>query len=242
MSFFSKLIKFAAIAAVIAAVYLFVKTERLDKQLTEIKPKAEDSFSEWQKQNNCLVDSLPCTEYSAQFKSWLSQFELYKEKKENSPQFRGYRFLKELDGLYAPNLNSGGKAALAVLCSGVLLWFLLVARLLGGKKKKISSPSIKTRSIATPKPDTQPDAQTLLRKAAECAEKEPKKAIDYFEQALEKSLSAKLAAPALLMCGSLRLKNKIGKRKGKKQLNKIISDSPQGPEAQKAKDVLETFK
>jgi len=44
------------------------------------------------------------------------------------------------------------------------------------------------------------------------------------------------------MCGSLRLKNKIGKRQGKKQLNKIISDSPESLEAQKAKAVLETFK
>jgi hypothetical protein len=242
MSFFSKLIKLTAIAAVIAAVYLFVKTERLDKQLTEIKPKAEANFADWQQQNKCLVDSLPCAEYSAQFKSWLSQFELYKEKKEKTPQFRGYRFLKELDELYAPKLNSGGKAALAVLCSGVLLWFLLVARLFGGKKKKISTPSIKTRSTAPPKSDSKPDAQTLLRKAAECAENEPKQAIKYFEEALKKSLSAKLAAPALLMCGSLRLKNKIGKRQGKKQLNKIISDSPQSIEAQKAKAVLETFK
>jgi len=187
------------------------------------------------------VDSLPCVEYSTQFKSWLAQLELYKENKEKTLQFRGYRFLSELEALYAPSLNSGGKAALAVLCGGVLLWFFLVARLFGGKKKKISTPSIKTRSIAPPK-DTGPDAQALLRKAAECAENEPKQAIDYFEQALAKSLSAKLAAPALLMCGSLRLKNKIDKRKGKKQLNKIISDSPESLEAQKAKIMLGMFK
>jgi hypothetical protein len=238
----SNLIKLAAIAAVVAAIYLFVKTDRLDKQLTEIKPKAEANFAEWEQQNNCLKYPLPCADYSAQFKDWLSQFELYKESKEKTPQFKGYRFLKELDGLYAPNLNSGGKAALAVLCGGVLLWFFLVARLFGGKKKKISIPSIKTRSTAPPKLNTQPDAQALLRKAAECAENEPKQAIDYLEQALGKSLSAKLAAPALLMCGSLRLKNKIGEKQGKKQLNKIISDSPQSLEAQKAKTVLETFK
>jgi len=231
-----------AIAAVVAAIYFFVQTDRLDKQLTEVKPTAEANFAEWQQQNNCIKKPLPCKEYSTQFKDWLSQLELYKENKEKTLQFRGYRFLRELDGLYAPSLNSGGKAALAVLCCGVLLWFFLVARLFGGKKKKISTPSIKTRSTAPPKSDAGPDAQTLLRKAAECAEKEPKKAIEYFEQALKGSLSTKLSTPALLMCGSLRLKNKIGKRQGKKQLNKIITTSPQSLEAQKAKTVLETFK
>jgi len=135
MSFFRKLIKLAAVAFVVVAVYLFIQTGRTDKQLSEIKPKAEANFSEWQKQNNCLVDSLPCVDYSTQFKNWLSQFELYKANKEKTPQFRGYRFLKELDELYAPSLNSGGKAALAILCSLVLLWFLLIARLFGEKKK-----------------------------------------------------------------------------------------------------------
>ncbi|MDR2553799.1 MAG: hypothetical protein LBC64_00075 [Fibromonadaceae bacterium] len=236
----SFLIKLTAIAAVVAAIYFFVQTERLDKQLTEVKPKAEANFAEWEQQNNCLKVPLPCKEYSTQFKDWLVQLEQYKEAKEKSPQFKGYRFLKELDGLYAPNLNSGGKAALAVVCCGILLWFFLVARLFGGKKKKISTPSIKTRPTA-PK-DTGPDAQTLLRKAAEYAENEPKQAIDCFEQALKKSLSAKLEAPALLMCGSLRLKNKIGARQGKKQLNKIISNYPESTESQKAKTVLETFK
>jgi hypothetical protein len=238
----SSLIKLVAIAAVVAAIYLFVKTDRLDKQLTEIKPKAEANFAEWEQQNNCRKYPRPCIDYTKQFKDWLAQLELYKESKEKTPQFKGYRFLKELEVQYAPNLDSGGKAALAVLCGGTLLWFFLVARLLGGKKKKISIPAIKTSSTAPPKLNTKPDAQALLRKAAECAENEPKQAINYFEQALKGSLSAKLAAPALLMCGSLRLKNKIGARQGKKQLNKIISNSPQSLEAQKAKAVLETFK
>jgi len=238
----STLLKLIGIAAVVAAVYFFIKTDRLDKQLNEVKPKAEASFSEWQQQNNCLADSLPCAEYTAQFRSWLSQLELYKENKEKTPQFRGYRFLKGTEELYAPNLNTGGKVALALLCAIILLWFFLIARLFGGKKKKISTPTIKTRAIAPPEIEAQPDVQALLRKAAECAEKEPAQAINYFEQALKGSLSAKLAAPALLMCGSLRLKNKIGKRQGKKQLNKIISDSPQSLEAEKAKAVLETFK
>jgi len=236
----SSLIKLTAIAAVVAAIYFFVQTDKLDKQLTEVKPMAEANFAEWQQQNNCIKNPLPCNEYSTQFKDWLTQLDQYKESKEKTPQFKGYRLLKELDGLYAPSLNSGGKAALAVVCCGVLLWFFLVARLFGGKKKKISTPSIKTRSSA-PK-DTGPDAQTLLRKAAEYAENEPKQAINYFEQALKKSLSAKLEAPALLMCGSLRLKNKISARQGKKQLNKIISDYPESMEAKKAKTVLETFK
>jgi len=132
----SFLIKLAAISAVVAAIYFFIQTERLDEQLTEVKPKAEANFAEWEKQNNCIKKPLPCKEYSTQFKNWLEQLEQYKESKEKSPQFRGYRLLKELDGLYAPSLNSGGKAALAVICLGVLLWFFLVARLFGGKKKK----------------------------------------------------------------------------------------------------------
>jgi len=238
----SALLKLTAIAAVVAAVYFFVKTDQLDTQLNEAKPKAEAAFSEWQQQNNCLKDSLPCMDYTTQFRSWVSQFDQYKEKKENSLQFKGYRFLGELEEMYAPNFKSGGKAALAVLSVGVLLWFFLVARLFGGKKKKISTPTIKTRAVASTKQDNKPDAQALLRKAAECAEKEPKQAITYLEQALKGSLSAKLAAPALLMCGSLRLKNNISKRQGKKQLNKIISNSPESLEAKKAKIVLETFK
>jgi len=238
----SKLIRLIAIAVVVAAVYFFVKTDRLDKQLNEVKPKAEAAFSDWQQQNNCLADSLPCAEYTAQFRSWLSQLETYKEKKEKTLQFQGYRFLGELEELYVPNLKSGGKAALAALCAIILLWLFLIARLFGGKKKKINIPSIKTSSIVPPESNNQPDVQALLQKAAECAENEPAQAIKYFEQAFKGSLSAKLAAPALLMCGSLRLKNKIGKRQGKKQLNKIISNSPQSLEAEKAKAVLEAFK
>jgi tetratricopeptide (TPR) repeat protein len=241
MKFFRKLITLTAMALVIGSVYLFIQTERLYKQLNEMKPRAELNFSDWEKQNNCLEDPLPCADYSTQFKDWLAQFELYKESKEKTPQFRAYLFLKELDELYAPNLNSGGKAVLALACGLVLLWFLLIARLFG-EKKKINIPSIKTHLVAPPKSNDKLEAQTLLRKAAECAENEPKQAINYFEQALKGSLSAKLTAPTLLMCGSLRLKNKIGKKQGRKQLNKIISNSPQSLEAKKAKTMLETFK
>jgi hypothetical protein len=237
MKFFRTLITLAVIGIVVAAVYLFIKTERLDKQLNEIKPRAEANFSDWEKQNNCLEDPLPCADYSTQFKNWLSQFELYKESKEKTPQFQAYLFLKGLDELYAPpNLNSGGKATLALSCVFVLLWLFLISRLLG-EKKKPRIPSIKTRISFPAKLST----QTLLRKATKCAENEPAQAINYLEQALEGSLSTKLAISTLLMCGSLRLKNKIGKEQGKKQLNKVMSDSPESQEAQKAKTVLDTF-
>jgi hypothetical protein len=85
-------------------------------------------------------------------------------------------------------------------------------------------------------------AQALLQKAAECAESNPAQAIDYLEQAIEGSLSTKLSAPALLLSGSLRLKNKIGEKLGREQLEKVISASPKSSEAEKAQMVLNTFK
>lgn len=239
--FIRVLITLSAIALAVAAVVLFLQTERLNKALNEIKPSAEANFSNWEKENNCLEDSLPCADYTKQFKDWSLRIEQYKANKEKSPKFQAYFFLKELDELYVPNLDSGGKASLALSCVLLLLWLLLIARLLGGKKKT-KVPSIKTRFVPKPKTQPKPDTEALLRKATECSDNEPAQAINYLEQAIQGSLSTKLSLAALLMCGSLRLKNKIGEEQGKKQLNRVISDSPQSSEAEKAKTVLDMFK
>ncbi|MCL2283185.1 MAG: hypothetical protein FWC26_07700 [Fibromonadales bacterium] len=99
-----------------------------------------------------------------------------------------------------------------------------------------------TFTAAAPKPSTGVNVNDLLRKAVECDEKEYMQAITYLEQAIDGSLQSKLPLSALLLCGSLRLKHKVGKDKGKEQLEKIISASPQSSEAQKAQTVLDTFK
>jgi len=255
---FNTLIVLSAMALVVIAAVLFSQTERQSRKLNDIKPTAEANFLSWEKENNCIEDPLPCADYSTQFKNWLSQFEIYKKSKDESPEFQAYFFLKELDERYIPSLNSGGKASLALSCVLLLLWSLLIVYLLGGKKKT-KVPYIKTKlapKLTAPKPIIpkpkeqanqaktvpKPDSQALLRKAAECAESEPLQAINYLEQAIEGSLSTKLAAAALLMCGSLRLKNKIGEEQGVKYLKKIISDAPQSLEAEKAKTVLDMFK
>jgi len=241
MKLFRTFVTLAAIALVTFVVVLFFQTERLSKKLNEIMLSSEANFSSWEKENNCLEDPLPCTDYSTQFKNWQSQFEVYKESKEKSHKFQVYSFLKDLDEQYVPNLNSGGKASLALSGTLFLLWFLLIVYLLGGKKKT-KIPSIKIQTIPKQNFKPKPDVQALLRKAAECEENEPMQAISYLEQAIEGSLSTKLSLAALLMCGSLRLKNKIGEEQGRKQLNKVISNSPQSPEAEKAKTVLDMFK
>jgi len=99
------------------------------------------------------------------------------------------------------------------------------------------APSAKATKAAN-----SPDGNALLNKATECAETEPMQAISYLEQALEGSLGTKLSLHALLLCGSLRLKNKIGEERGREQLGQIISSEPESEDAAKAKTVLETFK
>jgi len=86
------------------------------------------------------------------------------------------------------------------------------------------------------------DGNALLNKATDCAESEPMQAISYLEQALEGSLGSKLSLRALLLCGSLRLKNKIGEDRGREQLQQIISSEPESEDAAKAQTVLDTFK
>jgi len=244
------------VAVVGAAVYLFFETERKYNTLNEIEPRAEAIYSSWLKQNNCNENLEPCLVYSEQFAEWRSQMKQYKERKAESPEFKGYIFLKELDEQNVPDLNSGGLASLAAACAVLLLFTFLFVHILGLEKKtkmpykidrlKIEpsfKPSATSRQTSTPwqaKPIKVHVA--LLRKAAECAKNEPAQAINYLDQAIEGSLGSKLSTSALLLSGSLRLKNKIGEKQGREQLQKVISTSPQSSEAKKAQMVLNAFK
>jgi len=263
VSFFRFLLVVVAVAVVGASVYLFFETERKYNALNEIEPRAEAVYSSWLQQNNCNENNEnlePCLAYTEQFTTWRSQIKQYKERKAQSPEFKAYMFLKELDAKNVPDLNSGGWASLAAACTVVLLFTFLIVRLLGGKKKTNSpyridrlkkEPSFK-QTTAVPKQTKQTTTSwqakpikvnvALLRKAAECAKGDPAQAIGYLDQAMEGSLGSKLSASALLLSGSLRLKNKIGEKQGREQLQKVISASPQSSEAKKAQMVLNAFK
>jgi len=278
MKFFRVLIVLVAIAAVAGSFALFFETEQKNKKLNEIKPQAEAMYAEWSAQNNCAEEqSQPCKTYSQQFNEWGSKFGEYKERKEQSPQFKGYFFLKDKDKEYAGEYNYGGLASLAAGSLAFLILSFLFVAILGklGKKPEYSYKSKSTRRneteyrqslrseprlepmpsqppsptaklevkpTATPesKPSTKPDHE-LIQKATECAESSPMQAISYLEQALEKT-SDDLRNPALLLCGSLRIKHKIGEDQGTAQLQKIIGSSPQSLEAQEAKIILNAFK
>jgi hypothetical protein len=261
VSFFRFLLAVVAVAVVGASVYLFFETNRKFNALNEIEPRAEAIYSSWLQQNNCNDSNEnlePCLAYTEQFSTWRSQIKEYKERKTQRPEFKAYMFLKELDAKNIPDLNSGGWASLAAACAVFLLFTFLIIRLLGGKKKtklpyKIDrlkkEPSFKPTAAVPAKP-TASHWQAkpikvhvaLLRKAAECAKSEPAQAISYLEQAMEGSLGSKLSISALLLSGSLRLKNKIGEKLGREQLQKVISTSPQSSEAKKAQNVLNSFK
>lgn len=252
MKAFCKFISFLAVVLIAVAVYFFIKIEKKSERLEEYMLKAQAAYSEAAGSGNA--------EYLEAIKNWI----VYKENWEKTPKAQAYFFVKELEKTYLPDLNYNGRAAFAVLCAVVLLFALLLLMLAKNpppvKKSKPEknkpeknkpatnswvvhkeqSPVMRpTASQPKPKPA---DAQTLLRKAAECAESEPTQSVGYLEQAMEESLSTKLAAPALLLCGSLRLKNKMGEEQGRKQLDKIIDLYPQSVEAKKAKVVLNTFK
>jgi len=244
-----------AVAVVGTSVFLFFETERKYNTLNEIEPKAEAIYSSWLQQNNCSENFEPCLAYSEQFTEWRSQIKEYKERKAQSLEFRCYLFLKELDEQNVPDLNSGGLASLGAACAVLLLFTFLLVRLLGIKKKQIpyriehlkKEPSFKP-IVALKQAKTPWQAKpikvhvALLRKAAECAKNEPAQAISYLDQAMKGSLGSKLSVSALLLSGSLRLKNKIGEKQGREQLQKVISASPQSSEAKKAQMVLNTFK
>jgi len=246
-----------AVGAVGASVYIFFETERKYNALSELEPRAEAIYSSWLRQNDkgCDEDLEPCLAYSEQFAEWRSQMEQYKQRTMQSPEYKSYVFLKELDEQHVPDLNSGGLASLAAACAVLLLFTFLLLRLSGGRRTQISYKSERvkkepsSKQTAAPKKANTPwHAQpikvqvALLRKAAECAKSEPVQAISYLEQAIEGSLGSKLSVSALLLCGSLRLKNKIGEKQGREQLQKVISTSPQSSEAKKAQMALNTYK
>jgi len=243
------------VAAVIgASLYLFFDTERKYNALSEVEPRAEAIYSSWLRQNNCNENLEPCLAYSEQFTEWRSQMKQYKQRKLERPEFKGYLFLKGLDEQYIPDVNLGGLASLGAACAALLLFTALLLHFLGGEKKtkipykidrlKIEPPFSAKKTISSSSWHAKPiNVQVaLLRKAADCAKKEPAQAINYLDQAIQGSLGSKLSTSALLLSGSLRLKNKIGEKQGREQLQKVISASPQSSEAKKAQMVLNAFK
>jgi len=257
VKFFRVFLVILVLAVIGASVFLFFETERIYNALSEIEPRAEAIYSSWLQQNNnsCNENLEPCLVYSEQFTEWRSQIEQYKQRKLQSPEFKSYVFLKELDEQHVPDLNSGGLASLAAACAVLLLFILLLVRISGDRKTKISYKSERLKKEPSSKQTASPRQTNthwqakpikvqvaLLRKAAECAKGEPAQAISYLEQAIEGSLGSKLSVSALLLCGSLRLKNKIGEKQGREQLQKVISVSPQSSEAKKAQMALNTFK
>jgi len=269
MKFIRIFIAVLAVMLVAAAAAVFFYAEWRGKTIDDVKLKAEAVYSNWKKQSNCLENPEPCAGYSEQFNNWLSDFERYTKNREKRPEVQLYLFFKNLDQEYIPlpDYNLGGRTSLALSCALVLLLAILMLSLLKGKKKKlkityvgaediVKTPQTKlskgvealprkatlATTAAVAKTASKPDINDFLRKATECADTEPMQAISYLEQAIGGSLGTKLSLPALLLCGSLRLKNKIGESKGKEQLQKIISASPASPEAERAKVVLNTFK
>jgi len=256
VKFLRFLLVLIALAAVGGAVYLFFETERKYNALNEVEPRAEAIYSSWLQQNNCNENLEPCLAYSEQFKEWRAQIKKYKERKMQRPEFQAYIFLKELDAQYVPDLNSEGRASLAAASVALLLLTILIVRILeGGGQKKTKMPYKIEKLKIEPSFKQAAPRQTgswhakpikvhiaLLRKAAACAKTEPVQAISYLDQAMEGSLGSKLSVSALLLSGSLRLKNKIGEKQGREQLQKVISVSPQSSEAKKAQMMLNAFK
>jgi len=251
VKFLRALLVTIAVAIAGASFYLFFETERKYNVLNEVEPRAEAIYSSWLQQNNCNENLEPCLAYSEQFRDWRTQMKTYKERKAESPEFKSYIFLRDLDAEHVPDFNTGGLASLSAACALLLLFTFLFASLLGGEKKNKKPYRIKIEPAFRPTTSRQSTPwqakpikvqEALLRKAAECAKNEPVQAISYLDQAIEGSLGSKLSTSALLLSGSLRLKNKIGEKQGREQLQKVISYSPQSSEAKKAQMVLNAFK
>ncbi|GHV14575.1 hypothetical protein AGMMS49938_10950 [Fibrobacterales bacterium] len=63
-------------------------------------------------------------------------------------------------------------------------------------------------------------------------------AIDHLENALAGDIEGDLRVQALLLCGTLRVKNKINELKGVEYLSKFLEVAPEGSSAEKAKKLL----
>jgi hypothetical protein len=239
----------------------------IDKALDSVKLSVKTAYSNWEKEKQnstfCNENSQRCDkaseQYSESLKDWVSQTERIFNARKQKPIFQGYLLMNKLDKEHVPDLDSKGLASLASACALLLFIFSIIYLLSSPKKNKSPRIEVKLEKLTkksesafqqkaftttfatTAKTSVKPDINVLLCKATECSESDPMQAISYLEQAIEESLGTKLSLPALLLCGSLRLKNKIGEEKGKEMLQKIISNSPQSPEAEKAKTVLDTF-
>jgi len=264
-----KIFRFFIIVLVLALVaaggYFFFSIEKKSGLLNKEMLKGEAIYSK--SIDNDSIDYLKFKAWLAYKKSWENEprVKTYFYLKELDSTYINTYIKTYIPSI--PDLKTEGRASFALCCLLVLfiaLFLLLITRTKPSKKKakvveskwvthnerprtgqyRIEQSAYKPDSEASPTPKTnnKPDVQTLLRKAAKCAESESMQAISYLEQALDESLSPKLATPALLLCGSLRLKNKIGEDQGMEQLERIISQSPQSTEAKKAKMILNTFK
>jgi hypothetical protein len=265
MKLFRILIVLLAIAAIAASFAVFFDTEQKIKKMNEIKPQAEAMYAEWSAHNNCIEEPKACEAYSGQYSEWKLRFDNYRERKEQSPEFQFYSKLKEFDKEYAGELDHGGLASLSAASLALFFFAFLLFVLLKRKKKKPepsksrfeTMPNLESAYKPRPKPELaekpepelkpmqkkeKPDAQALINKASECAESSPMQAISYLEQALESISDNSLRDSVLLLCGSLRVKNKIGESLGAEQLKKIIEASPQSSEAKEAEKILSAFK
>jgi hypothetical protein len=121
------------LAIIIIALVLFFQAERQSKILNEVKPKAEAAFSDWEVKEKCAENPKPCEAYSEQFSQWLSQFDKYKERREQSLKFQYYTFLKDLDDQYLED-SYGGLASLATACVALSLFTFLITY--SGKPQK----------------------------------------------------------------------------------------------------------
>jgi len=262
---FRILIAVGAIAIVAASQTLFFHTEQQIKSMGDVIPQAEIRYKAWIKEHNCAEDPLPCEVYKDDFKSWIADFEKSKILKEQTPKFQAYQFLKDADAQYAGDFNYEGRTALTAgnLILLILSFLIVVVTKPGAHIEFVNTKaprSTRSTSSATSKqPELKPYSPSksapqeklavpaLIKKATECAESSPMQAISYLEQSMEgiksiQGISDKLLAPVLLLCGSLRIKNKIGESQGKGQLQKVIGASPQSSEAKDAQKVLDAFK
>jgi hypothetical protein len=237
----------AATAVAAASLALFFEVEQQHKSLEEAKPRAAAAHQDWVVQNDCKKTPVPCEIHSKQFKEWLLMFEKGKKLKEEEAKFKVYFRFKKFDEDFAESigLNYGGLTTLTLCCS--LLFILSLTLFILGEERriKVSYPKTpknpSTGSVQKLKPKKEkPDVQALLKKATDCAVKEPMQAISYLEQVLENP-NSKMLSSALLLCGGLRVKNKIGEKQGREQLRKVIEASPESPEAKKAQSVLDSF-
>jgi hypothetical protein len=146
VNFFRGFFSVLMLAVIIVALVLFFQTERQSKILNEVKPKAEAAFSDWETKEKCVENPKPCAAYSEQFSQWLTQFDQYKERREQSLKFQYYTFLKDLDDQYLED-SYGGLASLIAASVILSLFTFLITHSGKPKRNKISRIEIKTEKF-----------------------------------------------------------------------------------------------